>query len=517
MRDGSRQPASLTFVIDTSGSMEREGRLELVKDALRLLVDGLDRRDTIAIVTFGDDGRVLLRPTPASDANAILGVIEQLQPGGSTNLEAGLRLGYDLARESLTENGIDRVVLASDGVANVGLTDPESILGAIERDAQAGIELVSVGVGMGNYNDTLLEQLADKGDGFYAYVNVLDEARRLFAEDLTGTLQTVALDAKAQVEFDPDIVAAYRLVGYENRDIADNAFVDPNVEAGAIGAGHAVTALYALRLREDVGPQDVLGTVRLRWTDPESGEADEVERADPDERSRPHLRGRRSLLPVRRDRGRHGRGPARRARGPSDSTLRPSPTSPTARLAGCPRRTRSTGSSTCSTGWPGWATKQGHWAGRCRGGTPRSGRLAGVRVVAASGGPDRRATPRRPWPTVPAVSSRARPSTMPFIAASSASANSTMKARISECSVQAACGMSAGHRTASPAATRVRSSPTPTQPPPSMTMSQVVFGAEYGSIRAPRANASSEMAPRSSLWIGCPVTPVVPAGPSGRR
>ena len=315
-----RQPASLTFVIDTSGSMEREGRLELVKDALRLLVDGLDRRDTIAIVTFGDDGRVLLRPTPASETNAILGVIEQLQPGGSTNLEAGLRLGYDLARESLTENGIDRVVLASDGVANVGLTDPESILGAIERDAQAGIELVSVGVGMGNYNDTLLEQLADKGDGFYAYVNVLDEARRLFEEDLTGTLQTVALDAKAQVEFDRDIVAAYRLVGYENRDIADNAFVDPNVEAGAIGAGHAVTALYALRLREDVGPQDVLGTVRLRWTDPESDGADEVERRITDERSRPHLRGRRPLLPVRRDRGRHGRGPAWE---PMDRAARP--------------------------------------------------------------------------------------------------------------------------------------------------------------------------------------------------
>ena len=131
---------------------------------------------------------------------------------------------------------------------------------------------------MGNYNDTLLEQLADKGDGFYAYVNVLDEARRLFTEDLTGTLQTVALDAKAQVDFDRDVVAAYRLVGYENRDIDDNAFVDPNVEAGAIGAGHAVTALYALRLREDVGRQDALATVRVRWTDPESGAADEVER-----------------------------------------------------------------------------------------------------------------------------------------------------------------------------------------------------------------------------------------------
>jgi Ca-activated chloride channel homolog len=278
VRDRAREAAALTFVIDTSGSMEREGRLELVKDALRVLVDELDRGDTVAIVTFGDDARVLLEPTPAFDRDRILSVIDELRPGGSTNLEAGLRLGYDLARGSLTENGIDRVVLASDGVANVGLTDPQSILGSIARDAEAGIELVSVGVGMGNYNDALLEQLADQGDGFYAYVNVLDEARRLFTEDLTGTLQTVALDARAQVAFDADIVAAYRLVGYENRDIDDQAFVDPNVEAGAIGAGHASTALYALRLREDVGPQDVLGTVRLRWTDPDTGVVDELER-----------------------------------------------------------------------------------------------------------------------------------------------------------------------------------------------------------------------------------------------
>ncbi len=278
VRDGAREDASLTFVIDTSGSMEREGRLELVKDALRILVDQLGRDDTVALVTFGDDGRVLLEPTRATDRNRILGVIDELQPGGSTNLEAGLRLGYEMARASLTENGIDRVVLASDGVANIGLTDPQSILGAIQRDAEAGIELVSVGVGMGNYNDTLLEQLADQGDGFYAYVNVLEEARRLFMEDLTGTLQTVALDARAQVEFDDDIVAAYRLVGYENRDIDDNAFVDPDVEAGAIGAGHAVTALYAVRLRADSGPQDLLATVRVRWTDPDNGSIDELER-----------------------------------------------------------------------------------------------------------------------------------------------------------------------------------------------------------------------------------------------
>jgi Ca-activated chloride channel homolog len=278
VRDRARQQAALTFVIDTSGSMEREGRLEMVKDALARLVDGLRRDDTVAIVTFGDDGRILLDPTPASRGHEIVGAIDSLRPGGSTNLEAGLRLGYELARASLTENGIDRVVLASDGVANVGLTDADSILAAIRRDAAAGIELVSVGVGMGNFNDVLLERLADQGDGFYAYVNDQDEARRLFTEDLTGTLQTVALDARAQVEFDPEVVAAYRLLGYENRAIDDRDFTDDRVAAGAIGAGHSVTALYAVQLRGDIGPGAPIATVRLRWTDPERGHADELSR-----------------------------------------------------------------------------------------------------------------------------------------------------------------------------------------------------------------------------------------------
>ena len=289
VRDHARQDASLTFVIDTSGSMAREGRLELVKDALTRLVDGLDDHDTVAIVTFGDAGRVLLEPTPATDRYRILDVIATLQPGGSTNLEHGLRLGYDLARSALTENGIDRVVLASDGVANVGLTDPDGILAGIRRDAAAGIELVSVGVGMGNYNDALLEQLADQGDGFYAYVNTPDEARRLFTDDLTGTLQTVALDARAQVEFDPRTVRAYRLVGYEDRAIDDRDFTDDGVDAGAIGAGHSVTALYALELARDATlgddprhpegiPDARLGTIRVRWTDPDTGGAQETAR-----------------------------------------------------------------------------------------------------------------------------------------------------------------------------------------------------------------------------------------------
>lgn len=274
-----RPDAALTFVIDTSGSMEREGRLELVKDSLRKLVDALGDGDSIAVVTFGDDARVVLDPTPASERREILGAIDRLQPGGSTNLAAGLRLGYSLARETrLGEGGIDRVILASDGVANVGLTDADQILGQIRDDAATGIELVSIGVGMGNYNDALLEQLADQGDGFYAYVNDLEEARRLFREDLVGTLQTVALDAKVQVRFDPDVVASYRLIGYENRAIPDSQFRDPNVDAGAIGAGHAVTALYALTFRDDAPGDGRLGSVGLRWTEPDASRESQLDR-----------------------------------------------------------------------------------------------------------------------------------------------------------------------------------------------------------------------------------------------
>ena len=256
------------------------GGLELVKDSLRKLVRSLGSRRF-------DRGRHLRRharassctPTRATDEATILRAIDQLKPGGSTNLEAGLTLGYSLARETLLgDGGIDRIILASDGVANVGLTDANGILGQIRHDAAAGIELVSVGVGMGNYNDVLLEQLADQGDGFYAYINDLAEARRLFTEDLVGTLQTVALDAKAQVEFDPAVVATYRLIGYENRAVPDGQFRDPGVNAGAIGAGHAVTALYALTLRSDAGRDATLGTVRLRWTEPDAKRESKLDR-----------------------------------------------------------------------------------------------------------------------------------------------------------------------------------------------------------------------------------------------
>lgn len=276
--DETRPDAALTFVIDTSGSMADGNRLELVKQSLRLLVRSLSPQDSVAVVAFSTDARVVLPPTRARDDERILASIDELQPDNTTNVEAGLRLGYGLARESLVEGGINRVVLASDGVANVGLTDSASILGEIRHDSEAGIQLVSVGVGMGNYNDALLEQLADQGDGFYAYVNTLDEARTLFVEDLTGTLPTVALDARVQVEFDPSTVTAYRLIGFENRAIPDQDFRSDDVEAGAIEAGHEVTALYAVRPNDELRRGGRLATVLLRWKDPASGRALEIAR-----------------------------------------------------------------------------------------------------------------------------------------------------------------------------------------------------------------------------------------------
>jgi Ca-activated chloride channel family protein len=253
----------LTFVVDVSGSMSQENRLGLVKRALGLLLDKLRGDDRVALVVYGTQGRVLLRHT--RDLEAIREAIAALRPEGSTNAEAGLRFGYDLADEAWRRDAINRVILCSDGVANVGATGPESILERIGAEARRGIELTTVGFGMGNYNDALMEQLADQGDGAYHYVDTLDEARRIFVENLSGTLQTVAKDAKVQVEFDPRVVDRWRLVGYENRDVADRNFRNDAVDAGEIGVGHSAVALYEVRLRDGARGGDPVGTLRLRW------------------------------------------------------------------------------------------------------------------------------------------------------------------------------------------------------------------------------------------------------------
>lgn len=273
--DADRPAASLVFVIDTSGSMGQDNRLDLVKTSLIGLVQELDRDDTVAIVTYSDGADVLLEPTSARNDDEIIDAIEQLQPNGSTNLEAGLEAGYDLANDAFQRNGINRVILASDGVANVGLTDPDGLVNMIRDDADEGIQLVTVGVGMGNFNDVVMETLADDGDGFYAYVDTEEEADKLFNEDLVSTLLTVAIDGKIQVDFDPDVVESYRLLGFENRAVLDDDFRNDNVDAGELGAGHQVTAIYELKLVDD--PRgNRLGTASLRWEDPETRDVRET-------------------------------------------------------------------------------------------------------------------------------------------------------------------------------------------------------------------------------------------------
>ena len=274
--EAARPSAALTFVIDVSGSMARENRLELVKQSLGLLVEMLRPDDSVAVVVYGTDARVALQPTRARDAATILAAVAELHPEGSTNAAAGLALGYETAEGSFLRGGINRVILASDGVANVGDTDADSILKRIRDGTDTGIQLVAIGVGMGNFNDVLLERLADDGDGFYAYVDDIDEARRVFVSNLTGTLQSVALDARAQVDFNRKAVEAYRLVGYENRALPDDQFRNDGVDAGAIGAGHEVTALYAIRLTGEGQPGRRLATISLRWTDPSTGRPAEL-------------------------------------------------------------------------------------------------------------------------------------------------------------------------------------------------------------------------------------------------
>ncbi|MCE9668364.1 von Willebrand factor type A domain-containing protein [Myxococcus stipitatus] len=272
---GERKPSHLVFVIDTSGSMQGEERLGLVKRALRLLVEALDERDRVSIVAYGSDARQVLPPTRLADKQRLLAAINRLDISGSTNAQAGMELGYRIASEHLVPGGINRVILCSDGVANNGITSADGIWRRVKEYAARGITLSTVGFGMGNYNDVLMERLAQVGEGNYAYVDKLKEAERIFVENLDGTLQVVAKDVKLQVEFDAESVSFYRLIGYENRALTKAQFRDDAVDAGEVGARHSVTALYEVKLREP--STKPLGTLRIRFKAPEGGRSSELE------------------------------------------------------------------------------------------------------------------------------------------------------------------------------------------------------------------------------------------------
>ena len=274
--DTDRKDAVLTFVIDVSGSMGMENRLGLVKKALRLLVKQLRPADKIGIVVYGTDARVVLPHTSVVNREHILERIDSLCPEGVTNVEDGIHKGYELARKNAEADCINRVILCSDGVANEGVTSPEVLLKEIRNYVDADdIFLTTVGFGMGNYNDVLMEELAKKGNGNYAYVDTLNEARRIFVENLTGTLQTIAKDAKVQVKFNPDTVRQFRLIGYESRQMKHEDFRDDEADAGEIGSGHNVTALYEVKLNKGVNGGK-LAKVSIRYEDPDTQEVTEV-------------------------------------------------------------------------------------------------------------------------------------------------------------------------------------------------------------------------------------------------
>jgi Ca-activated chloride channel family protein len=274
-----RKNANLVFLVDTSGSMQDPDKLELAKQALRVLVDNLKDGDTVSLVTYAGDSRVVLEPTGLDGKGKILAAIEDLSSGGSTAMASGIDLAYEQAMKMLKKGTVTRVIVMSDGDANVGTASHDQILDQIKGKVLEGVTLSTIGFGMGNYKDEMMEQLADKGNGNAFYVDGISAAKRIFQEQLGSTLEVVAKDVKLQVEFEPKLVTRYRLIGYENRDVADADFRKDDVDGGEIGAGHQVTALYEIEpatgdLPANLTPADLV-KVHIRAKAPDGTEAAE--------------------------------------------------------------------------------------------------------------------------------------------------------------------------------------------------------------------------------------------------
>ena len=241
-----RGPANLVFLIDVSGSMDEPNKLPLLQRSLSALVENLSDEDRVAIVTYAGSSGLVLVPTEGAKKREILEAITNLRAGGSTHGSEGIRLAYETAREQFREGGNNRVILCTDGDFNVGVTNESELQKLIEKERESGVFLSVLGFGTGNLNDSTMELLANKGNGNYAYIDSISEGRKVLVEQMGSTLFTIAKDVKIQVEFNPERVAGYRLIGYENRLLAKEDFNDDNKDAGEIGAGHTVTALYEI-------------------------------------------------------------------------------------------------------------------------------------------------------------------------------------------------------------------------------------------------------------------------------
>ncbi|MBA2661123.1 MAG: von Willebrand factor type A domain-containing protein [Bradymonadaceae bacterium] len=270
-----RKPVHLTFLVDVSGSMNRADRLPLVKRTLEVLTNNLRAGDTVALATYAGRVAKILDPTGVEQKGRILEAIEALNAGGSTAMSSGIDLAYELAHKNFKPGEVNRVIILSDGDANVGRTSHEAILDQIAGHVKRGITLSTVGFGVGNYQDVMMEQLANRGNGNYHYVDRLEEAHRIFGDQLGGTLEVIAKDVKIQVDFHPEAVKRYRLIGYENRDIADKDFRNDSVDAGEIGVGHTVTALFEVELDERADTS-AIATLRVRHKAPDGEVAREA-------------------------------------------------------------------------------------------------------------------------------------------------------------------------------------------------------------------------------------------------
>ncbi|MCB9283536.1 MAG: von Willebrand factor type A domain-containing protein [Lewinellaceae bacterium] len=262
-------PSSLIFLLDVSGSMGAANKLPLVKQSLDMLIDQLRPQDQVAIVVYAGAAGLVLPMTSGAYKDLIREAIGKLNAGGSTAGGQGIELAYKVASEHFLPEGNNRVILATDGDFNVGISHPDSLEALIARKRETGIFITTLGYGMGNFKDDRLERLADKGNGQYAYIDTEDEARKIFTQELTGTLYTIAKDVKLQLRFNPETVASYRLIGYENRLLAKEDFDDDTKDAGEMGAGHSVTALYEIVPIGGRDAQESLATLELRYKKPD--------------------------------------------------------------------------------------------------------------------------------------------------------------------------------------------------------------------------------------------------------
>ncbi len=286
-------PANLVFLVDVSGSMNSPDKLPLLQSSLKLLVNAMRAQDRISLVTYASGTQVVLPSTSGAEKATITGAIDALRAGGSTAGASGLQLAYSAAQQGFIKGGINRILLATDGDFNVGVSDDRQLKSMIEEKRKSGISLSTLGFGTGNYNERMMEQIADVGDGAYSYIDNLMEGHKVLVNEMTSTLATIARDVKVQIEFNPAVVKEYRQIGYENRQLNREDFNNDKVDAGDIGAGHTVTALYELTLEGSKGsvdplrygkkvePKDVLANelahLRLRYKAPEASASELIE------------------------------------------------------------------------------------------------------------------------------------------------------------------------------------------------------------------------------------------------